>query len=390
MTKFLLGVLLSMALTLLFTPLVLHVARRRRVGARINGHSIHRGFVPKLGGVATFAAWAITVVVLNPEGLPLHTAGLILGAAVMLLIGVIDDVWELSYRQKLLGQAVAAALAVASGLVVEAVPLPGGGQMALGAWAIPLTMLWLIGITNALNLLDGIDGLAAGTTAIAAVFLWLLGGDVLVAAGLAGAGLAFLRYNFHPARMFLGDSGSLVLGFILGGLAVEGCFSSSTSLRFVAPLLVLALPLTDTGMAFARRMVRRRHPFHPDRDHIHHRLLAAFGNRQARTVLCLYSVSVLGGLGAVGIHLLQDTGLLAAAFVPAASAPVLVLFLSALESKKRKRRLGDTAGGRGTKVRIVPEPAVREVREADLPVLVHRKRSDQRPQEGMRASGGEH
>jgi UDP-GlcNAc:undecaprenyl-phosphate GlcNAc-1-phosphate transferase len=373
MTKFLLGVLLSMTLTLLFTPLVLQVASRRRVGARINGHSIHRGFVPKLGGVATFVAWAVTVVVLNPDGLALTTAGLILGAAVMLLIGVIDDVWELSYRQKLLGQAAAAGLAVALGLVVEAVPLPGGGQLVLGGWGVVLTMLWLVGMSNALNLLDGVDGLAAGTAAIAAVFLWLLGGDVLVAAGVAGASFAFLRYNFHPARMFLGDSGSLVLGFLLAGLAVQGCFSSSEPLRFAAPLFVLSLPLTDTALAFVRRMIQKKHPFRPDRDHIHHRLLAAFANRQPRTVLCLYFVSIIGGLGAISLHSLESIRELSIAGLLAISAPSLVMWLSGRKVAKKTRAAVVPPANGVQVVQIVPEKPVKEVGDVELPMLVPKR-----------------
>lgn len=353
MTDFLLGLLLSMTLTLLFTPLVLRVARRRRVGARINGHSIHKGFIPKLGGIATFVGWAATVVLLKPGGLTTPAAGLILGAGIMLLLGVVDDLHELSYGPKLLGQVLAAALAVSMGLVVRTVPLPGGQVVSLGQWGVPLTMFWLIGMSNALNLLDGVDGLAAGTTAIAGIFFWLLGGDAVTAAALAGACLAFLRYNFHPARMFLGDSGSLVLGFILGGLAVQGGFSSTQALPFVAPLLALILPLTDTGLAVVRRAARRQHPFHADRDHIHHRALATFGNRQPRTVFCLYGLSVLGGGGALGLQGLptQAVGLALAAL--ALSGPALVMWLCGRRSRRRK-----PASPAWT---VVPVQSVREV-----------------------------
>jgi UDP-GlcNAc:undecaprenyl-phosphate GlcNAc-1-phosphate transferase len=342
MTKFLLGILLSMALTFLFTPLVLGIARRRRVGARINAHSIHHGFVPKLGGVAIFVAWAGTLAVFDTSGIPAN-AGLVLGAAVMLLLGIIDDMRELSYRQKLLGQAAAAAMAVSGGILVEAVPLPGGTQLELGIWAVPLTMLWLIGMTNALNLLDGVDGLAAGTSAIAAVFFVLLGGNVLVAAAMAGACLAFLRFNFYPARIFLGDSGSLVLGFVLGGLAVESCLTSSDPLRFAAPLLVLSLPLADTGLAIVRRVLRGHHPFHADQEHLHHRLLSVLSNRQPPTVLLLYSVSLLGGFCALALYTTQFYHFLLAVAGTTLLVPLAVMWVIGNEFTQRKTETGPRA-----------------------------------------------
>lgn len=221
-----------------------------------------------------------------------------LGSVIIVVTGAVDDLVSLRPWVKLVLQIAAALVAIRHGVVIRILTNPGDASaeaIALGALSVPVTLLWIVGMTNALNLIDGLDGLAAGVCGIGcasmlAVSLFLPQAteiSVLVAA-LGGACLGFLPFNINPAKIFMGDSGSLLLGYVLSTASVLGLFKMYTLVAFAVPVLTLALPLTDTVFAVVRRVSRGESPFHADRGHIHHRLLA-LGLTQKQAVAVLYA-----------------------------------------------------------------------------------------------------
>lgn len=297
----------SFLLSLLLTPLVGKVSRKwGAVDHPDSARKTHRLPIPRLGGVAIAIAYSASFLVLL--AVPLNAADLVvkslaidwrlLPAAILIFAtGLVDDLYGLKPWQKLVGEIAASAGAFWAGVHV----LGLGGHQVEHWWSLPLTILWLVGCANAFNLIDGVDGLAAGvglfatcTTLIAA----LLQHNVplaLATVPLAGALLAFLRYNFNPATIFLGDSGSLLIGFLLGCYGVVWSQKSATMLGMTAPLMALSIPLLDTGLAIMRRFLRQQPIFGADRGHIHHRLLDR-GFTPRKVALLLYGCCFLGAL----------------------------------------------------------------------------------------------
>ena len=265
---------------------------------------VHTKIMPRLGGLAIFAGfvcaagWAV-----QAQGPYL---GIIIGGSIVFLVGVLDDVYGLSPWAKLAGQVVAAAAAVYFGVAVHFVTNPFDGLVYLGKLSIPLTVLWIVGVTNAVNLVDGLDGLAAGVSGIAALAMGTIAlqhGQVpaaLMCLAVVGATLGFLPYNFHPARIFMGDAGALFLGFVLACLSVVGLAKSAAVISLFVPIVVLGIPVFDTFFAIIRRMNKKMPIFAPDKNHLHHRLMAlGFSHRQS--VLIIYGISVLFGGAAVAL-----------------------------------------------------------------------------------------
>jgi UDP-GlcNAc:undecaprenyl-phosphate GlcNAc-1-phosphate transferase len=223
---------------------------------------------------------------------------LLLAVAMVTGVGLLDDVRGVSPSVKLAVQTVASLLLYACGFRIEVVSNPLGGSIDVGALSIPLTVLWLVGMSNAFNLVDGLDGLAAGLGFVSTLGLLVAAAanghseTTVVAAALAGALLGFLPYNFSPARIFLGDCGALTVGFVLAAVAVRGSMKTSAAIAVAVPLLALALPILDVALAVVRRFVRRRPVFRADKDHIHHRLVA-LGLTPRRAVMTLYGVAAV-------------------------------------------------------------------------------------------------
>ena len=299
---------------LILTPLVQNLSRRAGILDHPDGgRKHHTSSIPRSGGVAVALSYALALgfLVIAPyRNLTIDlTAGvstalaLAPAAAIILTIGFIDDIWSLKPWHKLVAEVLAAALAYRAGFGIHIMH-----GYALEDWiSLPVTMIWLVACSNALNLIDGMDGLAAGVGVFATLttFVAALLHDnlelALVTAPLVGALLGFLRYNFNPASIFLGDSGSLLIGFLLGCFGTLWGQKSATFVGMTAPLIALAMPLLDTGLAIARRFLRRQPIFSPDRGHIHHRLLDR-GLTPRRAALVLYGFC---GLAAV-FSLLQD------------------------------------------------------------------------------------
>ena len=272
-----------------------------------------RRAIPRLGGVVVYFALLLSLLALFiPKNLvteqfraELPTLWLLWGpATLILLLGVADDIWGVNPWGKLAVQLVAALWLVFAGVHISQLSTPWGGVVSLGALSIPVTLLWVVGVTNAFNLIDGLDGLAAGVSFLSASAIAATAAMVddkivvVVTVALAGSLLGFLRHNFNPATIFLGDSGSLFIGFLLAASAVVWQQKSTVAIAVAAPLVAFALPVTDTAVSMLRRYLRGQPLFTSDRQHIHHRLLAlGFTPRQA--VLTLYALSALAALGCI-------------------------------------------------------------------------------------------
>lgn len=298
---------LAIIISLLVTPWVKRLAIRVNAMDVPDKRKVHQGLMPRMGGLAVFISFAVTALITRP--LTPAMAGLLLGGLVIIIIGIMDDIKGLSPKQKLVGQIIASLAVIPFGIQVDFITNPFGGMIALGVFAIPVTAFWIISVTNAVNLIDGLDGLAGGTSMIAALTIaavaWkqgLIDGGSVVHTDVAFLGLilacavlGFLRYNFFPAKIFLGDTGSMFLGYCLAVLAVMGLTKSAAAISVFVPIVILGIPLLDTFFAIVRRSLNGKRIFQPDKEHLHHRLMA-MGLSHRQTVLVIYGISaVLGG-----------------------------------------------------------------------------------------------
>jgi UDP-GlcNAc:undecaprenyl-phosphate GlcNAc-1-phosphate transferase len=297
---------------LLVTPAVVRVVTARGVYGHVRGGADPSApRVPRMGGIAvclatTIALGAAAVLYGGPDGASGHgfLLGVLLAGWIIFAAGLLDDLYDLRPTAKLLAQCLAAVVAYAFGFRIEEIAF-AGVSVQVGLVSLALTVLWIVAVVNAFNLIDGLDGLATGIGLVALgstfVVAWLLGNTevAVVCAALGGALLGFLRYNFRPARIFLGDSGSQFVGFMVAVLSVYGSTKSATAVLAAVPLLVLALPLLDTLLSILRRWLRGKPVFGADERHLHHRLLA-IGLTHVRAVVLLYVLAAaLAGLGIV-------------------------------------------------------------------------------------------
>lgn len=330
------SLIVAMGVTWAVTPVLIRAAERFGAVDRPGGRKTHSSPTPRIGGVAVFAgfvagmafaAYSTGLLFDLPQGV--YWRGLMFAATGLFLVGLIDDLRGLSFRWKFAAQIVAAVYVWQSGFRIDVISHPLGGDLDLGMFSLPLTVLWIVGITNAVNLIDGLDGLATGIALITTLTVGIIAFDrgllgvTAASVTLAGALAGFLRFNFNPARIFLGDSGSLFLGFVLAVTSVRGSQKGPTAVAILVPLLVLGLPLMDTGLAVLRRTLRLRtrgmrtdnalryvarnyqHVFLPDRGHIHHRLLD-LGLSHRNAVLVLYGVGTLFALSAFSMVLIKS------------------------------------------------------------------------------------
>ncbi|OAT81597.1 undecaprenyl-phosphate alpha-N-acetylglucosaminyl 1-phosphate transferase [Bacillus sp. MKU004] len=283
------------------TPFVIKFAHLIGATDKPNHRKVHQKLMPRIGGLAIYISFIIGFLIIRPAdqfALPI-----VLGSIVIIITGFFDDIFEISPRVKMLGQLIAALIVVLGGVQVEFINLPFGGQLEFGYFSIPLTVLWIIGITNAVNLIDGLDGLAAGVSSIALItisFMAFLKGDVFVMSiGLVvlASTIGFLFYNFHPAKIFMGDTGALFLGYIISVLALLG-FKNVTMISLIIPLIILGVPISDTFFAIVRRRVNKQPLSAPDKSHLHHCLLRA-GFTHKQTVLIIYAIAVMFAVAAV-------------------------------------------------------------------------------------------
>lgn len=312
MSVALLAFVLSAVLALALTPVARRLALRTGCLDPVVERSVHREAKPYLGGLAMFAAFAVAVLLLA-RPLDRGLQGILVGGGLIGAVGLTDDLLRrrggLPARVKFLLQIGAALVAVLGfGLRVEWIQnfftSRPGDYIVLGALAVPLSVFWLVSFANVVNLADGLDGLAAGISTIGALTLAAVAlgqgqrEAAVVAAALAGAAVGFLRYNFNPARIFMGDAGAMFLGFTIGAVSIYGVLKSAAAAGILVPVIALELPIADTALAIVRRLARRRSVGEPDRDHLHHRLLAR-GLSHRTAVLVLWTVTAALALTAL-------------------------------------------------------------------------------------------
>lgn len=308
MDKLILCILAAFFASYWLTPVMMKIAVRIGAVDRPNERKVHKGTMTRIGGVAIFGGFVIGALLMGE--LNQQTWGLLLSGTMIMLLGLVDDIRGISPKIKLLGQLAAALVLVCFGVQVEFITNPLTGDIIrLKYFSIPVTVLWVTGMSNAVNLIDGLDGLAAGVSGIAAVTLavvaWTQGqfAAVYLALFLAAAALGFLRYNFHPAKLFMGDCGSLFLGYILGVLAVMGLSKGATVISLFIPVIILGIPILDTFFAIIRRFTNNQPIFQADKGHLHHRLLE-MGLSHKQTVLVIYAITFLLSSSAVLLTML--------------------------------------------------------------------------------------
>lgn len=306
------AMLLALIISLIITPIVKQLAIRWGVMDKPDQRKVHQQLMPRMGGLAIFLSFALVVLITQP--LSKTIIGLLVGSAWIISVGIVDDFKGLSPKVKLMGQIIGALILIAFGLRVDFITNPfSEGMLILGKLAIPITVLWIIGVTNAVNLIDGLDGLAAGTSGIAALTMalvvlsqYILSPELFVgslmviplALILLGSLLGFLKYNFHPAQIFMGDSGSMFLGFTLAALAITGLAKGAAVISVFIPIVILGIPILDTFFAILRRYLNKQPIFQPDKHHLHHCLLEK-GLSHKQTVLVIYGINLVLGASAV-------------------------------------------------------------------------------------------
>ena len=307
----LLALLLAGIVSFASTPLVKVLSvKMGAVDVPKDGRRMHDHPIPRMGGLAIFFGFLFSMLLFVP--LDTEKKGMLLGAVVIVVLGVLDDKYALPAKPKFLVQIIAALIAVLAGNRIEVLSNPNifssNPVWQLGWLAYPVTVIWIVAITNAVNLIDGLDGLACGVSTISAASMMVIALlvseldselDVAVMmAALVGACVGFLPYNFNPAKIFMGDTGATFLGFIMATVSVEGMFKQYTIISFVVPFLMLGLPIFDVCFAVVRRVSHGQSPMEPDRGHVHHRLID-MGFSQKQAVGVLYVISAILGLSAV-------------------------------------------------------------------------------------------
>ena len=301
------ALVVAFVVALITTPVVRNLAfRMGAVDVPKDNRRMHDHPIPRMGGLAIFLGFLLSVLVFMD--LTDQMRGMLLGAVIIVILGIFDDIYSLGAKLKFLIQIGAALVAVLSGNVIETLSNPNVFSQNLywdlGVLSVPFTVLWIVAITNAVNLIDGLDGLACGVSAISSMTLLVIslaisdGPVAILMAALTGGCLGFLPYNMNPAKIFMGDTGSTFLGFILAVVSIQGLFKLYTIISFAVPFLMLGLPIFDTCFAFIRRIAHGQSPMHADRSHVHHRLID-MGLNQKQAVAVLYLISAILGLSAV-------------------------------------------------------------------------------------------
>ncbi len=306
MKNYILQFFVAVFISLVMTPLVRRLAIK--IGALDipkDDRRVHNKPMPLMGGLAIYIAVVFATLMFLPIDRSLMS--IMIGGSIIVCSGIIDDMKGMSPKLKLLFQIIAGGVLVLGDVKVDAITNPFSHSnilLELKWFSIPITLFWVVGITNTLNLIDGLDGLSAGVAMISSISFMLVAGkfenlDVTVLSGIvAGACLGFLPYNFNPAKIFMGDTGALFLGFMLAAISIEGVMKSVATIAIIVPILILGVPIFDTTFAIFRRLLSGQSIVSADKGHLHHRLLN-MGFSQRQTVLILYGISAIFGTFAV-------------------------------------------------------------------------------------------
>ncbi len=302
-----LGTIIAYLLGIFIVPLVIYYSKKNNLIDKPNARKIHHGAISRLGGIAIWVSVMLTFLFLvllsyYPKGQGL--SAIIVGGSLMFLMGLVDDVYCLGAKFKLFIQIAITTIVILLGIRIEELYIPWlNSTIDLGLMTYPITLLWIVGITNAVNFIDGIDGLAGSIVSIAALSIGIVSLvleptcqiNALIAFILTGAMCAFLTFNYNPAKIFMGDSGALYAGFLLATLSITGIVKPSTGMSMYLPILILAIPLMDVAFSSTRRILKGSSPFVADAEHIHHKLLHA-GYSQDKLVLLLAGFAMVCAL----------------------------------------------------------------------------------------------
>lgn len=297
---------ISCATTALITPLIMKLAvKLDAVDRPDHWRRIHHAVTPSMGGLGIFIGVVAGFLYLMPSHE--HLTAIVIGALIMVLTGFLDDIYEFRAIYKLIGQVSAGLVVVSSGLVIEKITLPVFGLIYLDYTGALLTVFWIVAVSNAINLIDGLDGLAAGVSVISLSSLLIMAildyrlAVVYLAVILIGSSIGFLFHNFHPAKIFMGDTGSLFLGYSIAILSILGLFKNVALLSFIIPIIVIAVPVFDTVYAMIRRYANNQSIATADREHLHYQLIK-MGYSHRETVLIIYAFSVFFGSMAILVN----------------------------------------------------------------------------------------
>ncbi len=302
--------IIAFIITLIVTPFAIRLAKKYGWVDIPNERKIHKIPTPRVGGIGILFGISAGILAAGFFSKQSWVFWSLVPLTLISVMGFIDDIRGLSFKIKFLFQIIAAILAIIlTGTNINHMNNPFGGEIKLGIFGFIFTVIWIVGVTNAVNLTDGLDGLAAGISAISAITIAITSARsnmaaTLVALAIFASTVAFLRYNFHPAKTFMGDTGSQLLGFALAMISIKGASLSASTLSLAIPLLAIGIPILDTVYAFSRRILGGHNPFLPDKMHIHHQLLS-IGFSQVTAVLFMYAVSVIFSVIAIsykGIH----------------------------------------------------------------------------------------
>ncbi len=323
MNAYIIALLLTFIVSLIITPFIKRLANKLGAYDRPNNRKVHKNIIPSLGGLSIFLATVVGYLYLAPK--LEYVPYIFIGGFIIIAIGFFDDLYNLSPAIKFSGQIIAALIVVQSGLNIEFLNLPFDGQIDLGFFSYIFTVFWIVAITNTINLIDGLDGLAAGVSTIAlfSIMVVALINNQLIIVGLCiiliGSTLGFLVYNFYPATIFMGDTGSLFLGYCISIISIMGLLKSVTLFSFIIPVIILAVPIFDTFFAIVRRVLNKQKISAPDKSHLHHCILA-MGVDHRTSVIIIYLYGAFFG----GAALLFSTATLSVSFMIAAILMLII------------------------------------------------------------------
>jgi UDP-GlcNAc:undecaprenyl-phosphate GlcNAc-1-phosphate transferase len=326
-TNFIITFVVAFGVAFAVTPIVRIISLQMGWLDKPNWRKIQRKPMPLLGGAAIFAGFILAILLVRLRG-PIFGDlyrfwGVVICSFLIVLVGIQDDIRGLSARRKLFYQIAIAMTAYVFGFSIITISHPLGGSVQAPVWvSMFFTIFWIVGFINAVNLLDGMDGLAAGVVAIISASLFFFGvrggnyAVAILALALGASALGFLPHNFHPAKIFMGDTGSMLLGFILAIISIEGAYKAQTFVTMVVPLVAMALPFIDTGLSIIRRLIRKKKIFEADKEHVHHKLMGQ-GGSQKEAVMTLYFLTLCFGLIAVGLSRMRGYWALGAIVITA-------------------------------------------------------------------------